>query len=291
VSAFGLTFPNPVGLAAGYDKDARAWRALSCLGFGHVEVGTVTPEPQPGNPLPRIFRLPADRGLINRMGFPSRGADYVLPRLRGPRPGGMVLGVNIGKQKETPLERAAGDYEALIDKLAPGADYMVVNISSPNTPQLRRLQTRQFIEELLTRVDRRRAQQRQRLGRPLPVLVKLAPDLSDAELDGALEAVQRSNMDGVIATNSTIARPHLASPHAGEAGGLSGAPLTRRSTEVVARIHALTGGRLPVIGVGGVFDAGDVQAKLDAGAVLVQVYTGLIYGGPSLVRRILRGLN
>ena len=150
VSAFGLTFPNPVGLAAGYDKDAQAWRALACLGFGHVEVGTVTPGPQPGNPLPRIFRLPAERALINRMGFPSRGADYVLPRLGGPRPGGVVLGVNIGKQKETPLEQAAEDYETLIERLAPGADYMVVNISSPNTPELRRLQTRQFIEDLLT---------------------------------------------------------------------------------------------------------------------------------------------
>lgn len=290
VQAFGLTFPNAVGLAAGYDKDGTGWRGLACLGFGHLEVGTVTPQPQPGNPGPRLFRLPEDRALINRMGFPSRGARYVMGRLGGSRPNGMILGVNLGKQKQTPLEQAAEDYEELISAMAGKADYLVVNVSSPNTPDLRRLQTRDYLEGLLDRLNRRRNTEQERLGRRLPLLVKLAPDLTDAELDDALQALLTTSMDGVIATNTTIARPTLRNACREETGGLSGAPLTDPSTEMVRKVHQRTGGNLPIIGVGGIAGADDVRAKLDAGATLVQLYTGLIYQGPSLVKRILRGL-
>ena len=290
VEAFGLTFPNPVGLAAGYDKDGLGWRALACLGFGHVEVGTVTPQPQPGNPQPRVFRLPADQALINRMGFPSRGAEFVARRLAGERPPGLVLGVNLGKNKDTPLEQAAQDYEQLVDQLAAVADYLVVNVSSPNTPGLRELQQRRPLEALLRRLDSSRRQQVRQLGRPLPVLVKLAPDLDQQQLDDALEALLAAGMDGVIATNTTIARPRLSSPAATETGGLSGRPLRDPSTEMIRTIARRTEGKLPIVGVGGVCDAHSARQKLDAGATLVQVYTGLIYRGPNLVQSIVRGL-
>ena len=290
VDAFGLTFPNAVGLAAGYDKDGLGWRGLACLGFGHVEVGTVTPEPQPGNPKPRVFRLPGDGALINRMGFPGLGAAFVARRLAGARQPGLVIGANLGKQKETPLQEAAGDYEKLMEVMAPVADYLVVNVSSPNTPGLRELQTRAFLEALLSRLAAERQTQRQRLGRPLPLLVKLAPDLTDPELDDALEAMLSTGMDGVIATNTTIGRPGIDSPVKEEAGGLSGRPLGPRSTEMIRAIHKRTDGKLPIIGVGGVAGPDEAKEKLDAGAVLVQVYTGLIYQGPGLIKRILRAL-
>ena len=292
VEAFGLTFPNAVGLAAGYDKDALGWRGLSCLGFGHLELGTVTPQPQPGNPQPRVFRLPDQQALINRMGFPSRGAAQVARRLAAPRPArGTVLGINLGKQKSTPLEQAAEDYEQLMTQLAPVADYLAVNVSSPNTPGLRELQTRAALEQLLGRLARRRRELQKQLQRRLPMLVKLAPDLTDPQLDDALEAILEAGMDGVIATNTTIGRPGIDGPLAREAGGLSGRPLSPRSTEMIEAIHERTGGQLPIIGVGGVAGADDARRKLDAGARLVQVYTGLIYQGPSLVKRILRGLG
>jgi dihydroorotate dehydrogenase len=291
VEVCGLRFPNRVGLAAGYDKDGEAWRGLACLGFGHIEVGTVTPEPQPGNPQPRVFRLAERRSLINRMGFPGRGAAYVAEQLRGRKPGGPVIGVNIGKQKTTPLEDAAGDYEELVDVFAPLADYLAVNISSPNTPELRRLQERGFLGGLLGRVAARRDEAAGRIGRRVPVLVKLAPDLDEAQLETAVEVIAGSGLDGIIATNTTVSRDGLDHPLAGEAGGLSGAALTDMSTRIIKRIAEQTGGAMPIIGVGGIMGPEDARAKLEAGATLVQLYTGLVYEGPGLVKRILEGLG
>lgn len=290
VQAFGLTFANPVGLAAGYDKDATGWRGLTCLGFGHIEVGTITLRPQPGNPQPRLFRLPEDGGLINRMGFPGQGAAYAARQLSAKRPAGVILGVNIGKNKDTPNEAAAEDYTALMRIFAPLADYLAINISSPNTVGLRQLQARQALAGLLGELAVERARLQTGLGRRVPLLVKLAPDLNDAELDDALEVIQASGMDGVIATNTTISRPYLRSAAAGETGGLSGAPLADASTALIGQIVRRTQGRLPVIGVGGIMDAAGAQAKLKAGATLVQVYTGLVYAGPGLVKEIVKGL-
>ena len=291
VEVFGLRFPNRVGLAAGYDKDGDGWRGLACLGFGHIEVGTVTPRPQPGNPRPRVFRLPRSRSLINRMGFPGDGAARVQERLRRRRDDEVVLGVNIGKQKTTPLEEAVHDYTELMDVFAPVADYLAVNISSPNTPGLRRLQEPEFLGGLLGTLRERRDELTGRLGRPLPVLVKLAPDLHDDQLAAAVDAVLESGLDGIIATNTTVSRAGLDHPMAGEEGGLSGAALTRRSTEVLAAIHRRTGGSLPLVGVGGVMGPDDARAKLEAGATLVQVWTGLVYEGPDLVRRLVRAVG
>ncbi len=293
VDVLGLRFPNRVGLAAGLDKDATAWRGLAALGFGHIEVGTITPRAQPGNPKPRIFRLREDRALINRMGFPGLGMDHAAEHLAAKKPAGLVLGVNIGKNKDTPLEEAAQDYLAVMDRLASFADYLTVNVSSPNTPGLRKLQTGARLEALLRQVVERRDALRGAdpvAERPLPVLVKLAPDLSDADLDDALEAVDRAGIDGVIATNTTLDRDGLASEARSETGGLSGAPLTVRATRMVAEIVRRTGGRRPVIAVGGVMGPDDARAKIDAGAALVQLYTGLIYGGPGVVSDIARAL-
>lgn len=295
VQAFGLTFANPLGMAAGYDKDGLGWRGLACLGFGHIELGTVTPRPQPGNPSPRLFRLVKDRAVINRMGFPNRGAAFLARRLQAPRPKDLILGVNIGKNKDTPLEEAGQDYLSLQCTFAPLADYLAVNVSSPNTPGLRRLQSRRALESLLKPLAAERDAQAQRLpsngahqaGRPTPVLVKIAPDLSDAELDDALEAILNAGMDGVIVCNTTLSRAGLTSPLAREAGGLSGAPLNAVNTQMIKKVVQRTGGRLPVVASGGVMNAADAQEKLDAGAVLVQLYTGLIYEGPGLVSDIL----
>jgi len=291
VEAFGLRFPNRVGLAAGYDKDGEAWRGLAALGFGHIEVGTVTPEAQPGNPKPRVFRLVEQRSVINRMGFPGRGAAYVADRLTHERPGGVVLGANIGKQKSTPLEEAVHDYEELMDVFAPLADYLAVNISSPNTPGLRRLQERGFLEGLLGALAVRRVELADRLGKRVPVLVKLAPDLDGDQLETAVDVIVSSGLDGIIATNTTIDREGLDHPLAGEEGGLSGAALTDRSTEIVARIADRVQGAVPIVGVGGIMGPEDARAKLDAGATLVQIYTGLIYQGPGLVKRIVESLR
>jgi dihydroorotate dehydrogenase len=291
VEAFGLRFANRVGLAAGYDKDGDGWRGLACLGFGHIEVGTVTPEPQSGNPKPRIFRLTEERSVINRMGFPGRGADYVAARLRGRRSGGPVLGVNIGKQKTTALEDAADDYEKLVDVFAPLADYLAVNISSPNTPGLRKLQERGFLGALLGRVAARRDRAADELGRRVPVLVKLAPDLDDEQLVTAVDVIAESGLDGIVATNTTISRDTIDHPLADEEGGLSGAALTEMSTRIIARIAEHTGGSIPIVGVGGIMGPEDARAKLDAGAILIQLYTGLVYEGPGLVKQILESLS
>ncbi len=246
----------------------------------------MTPRPQPGNPKPRLFRLPSDQALVNRLGFPGRGVDFVAAQLRGKRPAGLVLGVNLGKNKDTPLERAADDYLELLYTFAPLADYLAINVSSPNTAGLRRLQAREYLQELLERLAAARAAQVASLGRPLPLLVKLAPDLNMAELSDALDVLVHSSMDGVIATNTTIERSGLTSPLAAESGGLSGAPLHRRSTEMIRQIRALAGERLPIVGVGGVCDLASAREKLDAGASLVQVYTGLVYHGPGLVKEL-----
>ncbi len=296
VRAFGLEFPNPVGLAAGYDKDGIAIHGLDALGFGHIEIGTVTLHPQAGNPKPRVFRLPEAEAVINRMGFPSAGAEVLRKRLRKMgKPRRALLGINIGKNKSTPNESAVEDYLALLDAFAVEADYLVVNISSPNTVGLRDLQHRAMLEDLLARLHARRQQVfpdtiRRTGGAALrggktPILVKLSPDLTLAQLDTALDVVARSGMDGVILTNTTVARPGLEGhPLAGERGGLSGAPLRRRSETILRHALDWLDGSLPVVSVGGVMTPADVQRRLDMGAALVQVYTGLVYYGPSLPR-------
>ena len=290
VQAFGLSFSNPIGLAAGYDKDGVAAAGLASLGFGHVELGTVTPYGQRGNPKPRIFRLLEDGALINRMGFPNAGADALLERLRRKKPTDAVLGINIGKGVDTPLERAAEDYLALMRSFAATADYLAVNISSPNTIGLRRLQARDFLEELLGAVSSERENIQSSLGKPVPVLIKLAPDLSLNEIEDAVGVMHDSGMDGVIATNTTVERDGLQSALACEMGGLSGTPLRERSTAIIRHIHRITQGQLPIVGVGGISGANDAREKLDAGATLVQIYTGLVYRGPGVVRDILREL-
>jgi dihydroorotate dehydrogenase len=287
VQAFGLNFTNPIGMAAGYDKDGLGWHGLAALGFGHIEVGTVTPRPQPGNPQPRLFRLVEDQAVINRMGFNNQGADFLAARIKGKKPKGLILGVNIGKNKVTPVETAVEDYLSLVRTFAPLADYLAVNVSSPNTPGLRSLQSREALAGLLQPLAAEKQAQAQQIGRAVPILVKLAPDLSDEELDDALTAVQDAHMDGVIINNTTIARPPLRSAHASETGGLSGTPLSALSLAMVQKVVQRTAGRLPVVASGGVMNAADAQARLDAGAVLVQVYTGLIYSGPGLVKDIL----
>ncbi|WP_299029251.1 quinone-dependent dihydroorotate dehydrogenase [uncultured Thermanaerothrix sp.] len=287
VQVFGLSFRNPLGLAAGFDKDGLAWRGLACLGFGHLELGTVTPRPQAGNPPPRVFRLVEDQAIINRMGFPSRGAEFLVQRLQGKRPQGVILGVNIGKNRQTPLEEAAQDYLYLLRIFAPLCDYLAINVSSPNTPGLRQLQQRQMLEDLLHPLAEARKAQEHALGRRVPLLVKIAPDLDDEGLDAALEAIVRCGMDGVIVGNTTLQRQGLGSPLATETGGLSGLPLNDLNTRLVAQVVKRTGGKLPVVASGGVMGPVQAQEKLDAGAVLVQLYSGLIYEGPALVKRIL----
>ena len=290
VDVFGLKFSNPLGLAAGYDKDGRAIKGLSCLGFGHLEVGTVTPEPQGGNPRPRIFRLPADQALINRMGFPNAGSNALQERLQRFDRRNIVLGVNIGKGMKTPLEQAVTDYLQLFDAFYDLADYLAVNISSPNTIGLRRLQGRESLRQLLGALTDARRVKLVSGNRYKPLLVKLAPDLTPDELSDALDEMVTHAIDGVIVANTTIEREGVCDPRSAESGGLSGAPLRARSTDMVREVHRLTSGKLPIIGVGGVFGIQDVEEKLDAGASLVQLYTGLVYQGPGLVRSILEAL-
>lgn len=285
VQALGLTFPNPVGMAAGFDKDARVFDALGALGFGFVEVGTVTAHGQPGNPKPRLFRLPADKALLNRMGFNNEGATSAAARLaaRG-RAGRPILGVNIGKSKITEAALAAADYEQSAEQLAPWADYLVVNVSSPNTPGLRDLQAVESLRPILAAT--RRALDRKSPERRVPLVVKIAPDLNDADIRATAELALEMGLDGIIATNTTIGRGGLVTP-AGEvsalgAGGLSGRPLKERSLEVLRLLASSTGGRITLISAGGIETAADVQARLAAGATLVQVYSALVYEGPGL---------
>jgi dihydroorotate dehydrogenase len=289
VRALGLELESPFGLAAGFDKGEVLLPGLFALGFSHVEIGTVTPRPQPGNDRPRLFRLPAHRALINRMGFNNAGAEACATRLAAlPAPARMgAVGLNVGKNKATPNEEAEADYLACIDRLHPFADYLVVNISSPNTPGLRKLQEAAALSRLLSACAARLAERAP--GKPL--LVKLAPDLEDQALDEAVDVALSAGVAGIVATNTTISRAAVEpDPRAGETGGLSGAPLERRATEVVRRVHARAAGRLVVIGAGGVLSADDAYRKVRAGASLVQVYTGLIYGGPAFVARLQSGL-
>ncbi|HEX2315038.1 MAG TPA: quinone-dependent dihydroorotate dehydrogenase [Thermomonospora sp.] len=289
VRALGLTFPGPLGLAAGFDKDAEAYEALGAFGFGHVEIGTVTGQAQPGNPAPRLFRLPADRAVINRMGFNNHGSEAAAARLRRRRPG-TVVGVNIGKTKAVPEEEATGDYVAGAERLAPYADYLVVNVSSPNTPGLRNLQAVERLGPLLRAV--REAADRSS-PRRVPLLVKIAPDLADQDVDAVADLALELGLDGIIATNTTLSRAGLASDPAltAEAGGLSGAPLKDRSLEVLRRLRARVGDRLVLVSVGGVETADDVWERIRAGATLVQGYTGMIYGGPLWAHRVHRDLS
>lgn len=288
VTVFGLQFNNPVGLAAGYDKDAIAIRGLSALGFSHLEVGTVTPLPQAGNPKPRVFRLVEDEAVINRMGFPGRGMGFVERRISKAvrHPSSVIIGVNLGKNKDTPLENAEEDYVALVRCFLGLADYLAVNISSPNTVGLRRLQGTKMLEKLLQAIARERGSSHMRT----PILVKLAPDLSDEELDDAMGVIVDTGMDGVIATNTTLGRESLRSRHHGEIGGLSGYPLKALSEAVLEKVVKNLAGRLPVISVGGIMSPEDAKRRLDMGAALVQVYTGLVYAGPGLVQKIIRAI-
>ncbi len=289
VSAMGLVFPNRVGLAAGLDKDATAVRGLARLGFGFVEVGTVTPRPQPGNPRPRLFRSAADAALINRMGFNGAGLAAMTRRLAHlrKRPLPALLGVNIGKNRDTPLERAIDDYRAGLVAVAPFTDYMTVNLSSPNTPGLRRLQAASSAADLLGKLDAEREAIAERSGHRVPLAVKVAPDLGEEELREIAEVLRSTNMDGVIATNTTLSRPDtLARGFADEEGGLSGAPLTPLARRTVATLRASLPADFPIIGAGGIAAREDARAMLDAGANLVQIYTGLVFRGPSLVRAL-----
>ncbi|HET9588774.1 MAG TPA: quinone-dependent dihydroorotate dehydrogenase [Anaerolineales bacterium] len=294
VHAFGLTFKNPVGLAAGYDKDAAAVRGLSTLGFGHVEVGTVTPRPQSGNPRPRVFRLPEDEAVINRMGFPSKGADFVASRLQrlnvaALKHDNIVLGVNLGRNQDTPNEAAAIDYLQLLQCFAPFVDYLAINISSPNTVGLRSLQGRAALGGLLKQLHVQRKVEETSLGKHIPLLVKLAPDLLEAEIEDALDVILSTRMDGIIVTNTTLAREGLKSKHRGESGGLSGSPLRARSEAVLHQIVKRVDEKIPIVSVGGIMTPEDATRRLELGATLIQLYTGLIYRGPSLVKKILEG--
>ena len=291
VKVFGLNFPNIIGMAAGFDKDARVPEALALLGFGHIEVGTFTPKYQGGNPKPRVFRLREDKAIINRMGFPNCGIDSALKGLQ--RPGGLnrkyVLGASIGKQMGTPLEQAHEDYAFLMDRSFEYVDYFAINISSPNTPRLRELQKSEQLEHLLNSlqlVNKNLALQHE--TQPKPLLLKISPDLSWDQLDAVMDASLQCGISGIIATNTTTDRSGLTSGHRAEIGGLSGRPLIERSNEIISYITRNSSGRLPVIGVGGVFDVNDVREKIDAGAVLVQIFTGFIYQGPGMVGKILR---
>lgn len=292
---FGLTFRNPIGLAAGFDKNGTAAQALAALGFGFIEVGSVTSEPQPGNPRPRLFRLPRDRALINRAGFNNCGAAELTQNIRRARPD-CVLGVNIGKSRRVAIEAAIPDYLETLDAVYEVADYLAVNVSSPNTPNLRALQRPELLTELLKEMQRRNQELASKYGhsKPTPLLLKIAPDLNEAELESIVEVALASGIAGIIATNTTIARTGLQTqPEQVDAcgeGGLSGAPLRQRSNEVIKLIYRLTRGALPIIGVGGVFTADDAWEKICAGACLIQLYTGFVYEGPSVARRINEGL-
>lgn len=282
---FGLNFPNPIGLAAGFDKNAEGVTKWEKLGFGFMELGTVTPRPQPGNPVPRVFRLPIEQGLINRLGFPNVGVEKVAERLEYLHNAGrwplIPVGMNLGKNKDTPLEQAGQDYVTCFKRTRDLADYFVINVSSPNTPGLRELQQGAFLDSILGPL------RDEDPGCKRPLLIKIAPDLEEEDLVNIVAAVEKYRLAGIVATNTTIDKTGLSCQ---EQGGASGRPLTARSTEIIRAVHRLTNGRVPIIGVGGIFTADDAREKFEAGASLLQIYTGFVYEGPLVVRKICEGL-
>jgi dihydroorotate dehydrogenase len=282
----GITFPNPIGLAAGLDKNGEHLQALSALGFGFLEIGTVTPRPQPGNPAPRIFRIPQAQAVINRLGFNNHGVDQLVANVTAANYKG-ILGINIGKNFDTPIEKAADDYRLCLKKIYPLASYVTINISSPNTQNLRQLQGADALDVLLAELKSEQLRLAQHHGEYKPLAVKIAPDLDSSQIEAIAALLIKHNVDGVIATNTTLARngiEHLSVSH--EAGGLSGAPLMQQSNAVIQRLRQSLNGAIPIIGVGGIMSAQDATDKLDAGADLIQVYTGLIYQGPDLLPEI-----
>lgn len=294
VELAGLRFPNRVGLAAGLDKNARCIDALGAMGFGFVEVGTVTPKPQPGNPKPRMFRLPEAQALINRMGFNNDGLEAFIGNVKRStfRRSGRLLGLNIGKNAATPIENATRDYLVCLEGVYPHADYVTVNISSPNTANLRSLQGDEALDALLSAIAHQRSELAQRHGRRVPLFVKIAPDLTGEQVKVVADTLVRHRMDGVVATNTTISREAVQGlPHAQEAGGLSGAPVREASNRVVSQLRSALGPGFPIIGVGGIMRAEDAVEKIRAGADAVQIYTGLIYKGPDLVAQVARLLQ
>jgi dihydroorotate dehydrogenase len=294
VTVAGLKFPNRVGLAAGLDKNGRCIDGLAAMGFGFIEVGTVTPKAQLGNPKPRMFRLPEAQALINRLGFNNGGLDAFIANVQQARFRGQggILGLNIGKNATTPIERAVDDYLLCLEGVYPHADYVTVNISSPNTQNLRALQSDEALDGLLGAVQERKVLLAQRHGRRVPVFVKIAPDLDDTQVSVIAATLKKHGIDGVIATNTTVARDAVAHlPHGAEAGGLSGAPVRVASDRVITQLRAALGAGYPIIGVGGVMSGADAQAKVKAGADLVQIYTGFIYQGPALVTEAARALR
>lgn len=295
VTLAGLKFPNRVGLAAGLDKNARAIDAFGAMGFGFVEVGTVTPLPQPGNPKPRLFRLPKAHALINRFGFNNDGLDAFVDhvqRSRSLKQNGGILGLNIGKNAATPIERATDDYLKGLDGVYPHADYVTVNVSSPNTKNLRSLQSDEALDTLLAALAARREQLALTHAKRIPLFVKIAPDLSEEQIQVIAAALKRHGMDGVIATNTTLARDAVQGlPHADETGGLSGAPVLEMSNRVIRQLRSFFGSGFPIVGVGGILSAQDAVAKIEAGADVVQIYTGLIYKGPALVHEAAQAIK
>ncbi len=290
VEVMGIRFPNPVGLAAGLDKDAKYINGLAALGFGFIEVGTVTPKPQPGNPLPRLFRLPEAQAIINRMGFNNLGVDHLVEQVKKAKFKG-VLGINIGKNKDTPAENAVDDYLICMRKVYAYASYITVNLSSPNTPGLRDLQFGEPLEQLLSQLKAAQSELTQQHGRYVPVAVKIAPDMAPDDIANVAAVFLELGIDGVIATNTTIEREavkHL--KHGAEAGGLSGAPVREKSTEVIRELSKHLKGKIPIIGVGGIMRGEDAAEKIAAGASLVQIYSGFIYAGPQLVADSVRAI-
>ncbi len=287
-TVMGIPFPNRVGLAAGLDKNGEAIDGLARMGFGFIEIGTITPRAQPGNPRPRMFRLPEVQGIINRMGFNNHGVDALLANVRRARFRG-VLGINIGKNFDTPIERATDDYLACLEKVYPLASYVTINISSPNTKNLRQLQGESELDQLLGPLKAAQQRLADEHGRYVPLALKIAPDLEADQITTIADALRRHRIDGVIATNTTIARDRVQGiPHGDQAGGLSGAPVFEASTAVLASLARALGGEVPIIGVGGILDGAGAKAKLEAGASLVQVYSGLVYRGPALVGECVR---
>ena len=280
-TVFGIDFINPVGLAAGFDKNAEVYNSMFKLGFGFVEVGTVTPKPQEGNPKKRLFRLPTDKGVINRMGFNNKGVAHAVERLKANK-GRVLIGGNIGKNKITPNDQAVADYLFCFDALFDVVDYFVVNVSSPNTPNLRDLQEKEPLTQLLNTLQN----QNKTKAKTKPILLKIAPDLTQGQLDDIIDIVAETKIAGVIATNTTLSREGLSHSNRTETGGLSGKPLTDRATEVIAYLHKKSSGAFPIIGVGGIHSAQDALDKLNAGAALVQLYTGFVYEGPGLIKKI-----